>query len=92
MNPIHFEIDADFLKQAEEHAFYESGLSAHGCFEDLDDYAKEAIQKYGRIILKQCGEKIMNIMLEKVLEKYKNDFIVMQNSTKENNGKSKKSN
>ena len=84
MNPIPIELDDDFVKQAEEFAFYESGLSAHGCFEDLDDYAKQAIHKYGRIILKQCGEKMMDIMLEKVLEKHKNDFIVMRNNAKEN--------
>lgn len=35
----------------EEHAFYESGLSAHGCLENLDSYARTAIEKYGRILL-----------------------------------------
>ena len=35
----------------EEHAFYESGLSAHGCLENLDSYAITAIEKYGRILL-----------------------------------------
>jgi len=35
----------------EEHAFYESGLSAHGCLENLDSYARTAIEKYGKILL-----------------------------------------
>ena len=79
MNPIPIEIDDDFVKQAEEFAFYESGLSAHGCFEDLDDYAKQAIHKYGRILLKQYGSKMFELMFDKIIDKHKNDFIVMQN-------------
>jgi hypothetical protein len=47
------------LEQLEEFAFYESGLSAHGCLEDLDDYAKEAIHKYGRILLKKQKENFI---------------------------------
>jgi len=39
------------LKKLEEYAFYESGLSADGCLEKLDSYAREAIKKYGRILL-----------------------------------------
>lgn len=39
------------VEDLEEHAFYESGLSADGCLDKLDDYAKEAIKRYGRILL-----------------------------------------
>jgi len=40
------------LKTMEEHAFYESGLSADGCLQKLDNYARKAIERYGRILLK----------------------------------------
>lgn len=40
------------LEDLEEHAFYESGLSADGCLENLDNYAKNSIKCYGRILLK----------------------------------------
>ena len=40
----------------EEIAFYESGLSAHGCLETLDNYAKESIIRYGRILIKMEKE------------------------------------
>lgn len=40
------------LEVLEECAFIESGLVAHGCLEKLDDYAKHAIMKYGRYLLK----------------------------------------
>lgn len=66
-------MNEDILKHLEEHAFYESGLSAHGCFEDLDDYAKNAIHKYGRILIKDIQEAldmqtklITNLELEKI--------------------------
>jgi hypothetical protein len=39
------------LEQLEDYAFYESGLSADGCLNKLDDYALKAIAKYGRILL-----------------------------------------
>jgi hypothetical protein len=42
----------EILKPLEAHAFYESGLSAHGCLEKLDTYAIKAIERYGRILLK----------------------------------------
>jgi hypothetical protein len=42
----------------EEHAFYESGLSADGCFDKLDDYAIAAIKRYGRLLLKYQSRHI----------------------------------
>ena len=58
------------LDVLEEYAFYQSGLSAHSCCEDLDDYAKEAIQKYGRIIIRVL-EKELDIFQDKDTPKVK---------------------
>jgi len=44
------------LEDLEDYAFYQSGLSAHGCLENLDSYTLEAIKKYGRILLKKQKE------------------------------------
>lgn len=41
------------LEQLEEHAFYESGLSADGCLEKLDSYTIESIERYGRILVEK---------------------------------------
>ena len=49
-------MNEELLNRLEEHAFYESGLSAHGCLGKLDDYAKEAIKKYGRILISEMQE------------------------------------
>lgn len=45
------------LEQLEEFAFYESGLSAQGCLENLDEYTRKAITRYGRLLLQET-EKI----------------------------------
>jgi chromosome segregation ATPase len=42
------------LSELEESAFYESGLSAHGCIDNLDSYAMESIKRYGRILFKSA--------------------------------------
>lgn len=41
----------------EEAAFYEAGLSAHGCMCSMDEYMREGIVKYGRILLAFEREK-----------------------------------
>lgn len=41
----------------EEYAFYESGLCAHGCLEKLDEYTKQCIKRYGRILLNLQKDK-----------------------------------
>jgi hypothetical protein len=44
------------LQTLEECAFYESGLCADGCLEKLDPYTREAIERYGRYLLKERGK------------------------------------
>jgi len=36
-----------------EHCLYESGLTAHGCWDELDDYAKEAIERFAKLLIQQ---------------------------------------
>lgn len=44
------------LEDLEDYAFYQSGLSAHGCLDKLDQYAKDSIKRYGRILLEKQKE------------------------------------
>jgi len=37
-----------------EHCLYESGLTAQGCWDELDDYAKEAILRFGELLLRDA--------------------------------------
>ena len=55
---LQFELTHDQLDSMEEHALYESGLVADGCLDRLDDYAKQSITRYGRILLKSQKERI----------------------------------
>jgi hypothetical protein len=58
---LQFELTYDQMASMEEHAFYESGLIANGCFDSLDDYAKQCITRYGRILLKSQKERIYSM-------------------------------
>ena len=60
-NLLKFELTKDQLDSMEEHAFYESGLIANGCFDGLDDYAKQCITRYGRILLRSQKERIYSM-------------------------------
>ena len=60
-NLLKFELTKDQLDSMEEHAFYESGLIADGCFDGLDDYAKQCITRYGRILLRSQKERIYSM-------------------------------
>jgi hypothetical protein len=67
------------LQALEDFAFYESGLSAHGCLENLDSYAREAIKKYGRHLLKnqeRINKRLYGVALH-VYELSKEDPIVV---------------
>ena len=50
------------LKDLEDYAFYQSGLSADGCLNKLDTYAKECIKNYGRILLKLQKQEITDAL------------------------------
>lgn len=42
------------LSELEDYALYESGLTAHGCIDKLDEYNKKSIKRYGRILFKSA--------------------------------------
>ena len=38
-----------------EHCLYQAGLTAQGCWDELDDYAKQGIEKFAELIVKKCA-------------------------------------
>ena len=48
-------------KDLEEWAFYESGLVAHGCLENIDEYIREAITRYVRLLLSKQRKEIIEL-------------------------------
>ena len=41
------------MEELIEHCMYESGLTADGCWDELDDYAKEAIERFARLLVQE---------------------------------------
>lgn len=41
-----------------EELHYHSGLVAQGCWDELDEYDREAIQRFGDLVVKECIEAI----------------------------------
>ena len=38
-----------------EHCLYQAGLTAQGCWDELDDYAKEGIEKFAELLVAECA-------------------------------------
>ena len=39
-----------------EHCLYQAGLTAQGCWEDLDTYMQEGIEKFAELIVRECAD------------------------------------
>jgi len=37
-----------------EHCLYSAGLTAQGCWDELDDYARQGIEKFAELIVLEC--------------------------------------
>jgi hypothetical protein len=37
-----------------EDLLYESGLTAQGCWDEFDDYARQGIEKFAELIVREC--------------------------------------
>ena len=38
-----------------EHCLYQAGLTAQGCWEDLDTYTQESIEKFAELLIQECA-------------------------------------
>jgi len=41
-----------------ENLLYESGLTAQGCWDELDSYAQNAIEKFAKLIVQECAHLV----------------------------------
>ena len=41
-----------------EHCLYQAGLTAQGCWDELDDYAKKGVEKFAELIIKECASQV----------------------------------
>ena len=42
------------MNQKIEDLMYHSGLTAQGCWDEMDDYDRKAIEKFAELIVKEC--------------------------------------
>ena len=54
INPIDFPKSKNKMNEQIEHCLYQAGLTAQGCWDELDDYAKEGIEKFAELIVQEC--------------------------------------
>ena len=47
-----------------ENCLYQAGLTAQGCWDELDDYAKEAIEKFAELIVRECIDTVLDCSVE----------------------------
>lgn len=44
-----------------EKLMYDSGLTAQGCWDQMDSYDKEAIMKFAELIVRECEKSIKSV-------------------------------
>jgi hypothetical protein len=42
------------MNERTEQCLYKAGLTAQGCWDELDDYAKQGIEKFAELIVREC--------------------------------------
>ena len=56
-----------------EHCLYESGLTAQGCWDELDNYAKQSILIFAELIIRECIT-VVDECNDVIISKYPNAF------------------
>jgi len=46
-----------------EHCLYSAGLTAQGCWDELDDYARQGIEKLVQLIVQECIDKLSGLVV-----------------------------
>ena len=44
-----------------EDLMYNAGLTAQGCWDEMDNYDKQAIEKFAELIVRECAEQVKNL-------------------------------
>jgi hypothetical protein len=44
------------MKERFEDLLYQSGLTAQGCWDQMDDYDRAAIEKFAELIVRECAD------------------------------------
>jgi hypothetical protein len=58
MNDLKFTTAGDYMVTDTkfDDLMYRAGLTAQGCWDEMDDYDRKAIEKFAELIVRECGE------------------------------------
>ena len=56
MNDLKFTTAGNYMDTKFEDLMYRSGLTASGCWDQLDEYDRKAIERFGELIVRECVE------------------------------------
>lgn len=66
------------MNQRLEDLMYKAGLTADGCWNDMDKYDQQAIAKFAELIIKDCADLVDNdgrfLGYAKMADKIRNSF------------------
>ena len=66
------------LNERIEDLMYKAGLTASGCWDNMDEYDRQAISKFSELLIKDCAELVENegrfLKYDKLASKIKNSF------------------
>jgi lipoate-protein ligase A len=45
-----------------ESLMYHAGMTAQGCWDEMDSYQREAVERFAQLIVKECKDRLVRIM------------------------------
>ena len=51
-------LELDKMNEQFDKMIYESGLIAQGCWDKLDEYDREALNKFAELIVRECARQV----------------------------------
>jgi hypothetical protein len=59
MNDLKFTTAQDYMRPSRfDDLMYHAGLTAQGCWDEMDDYDRKAIEKFAELIVQECATVI----------------------------------
>ena len=80
MNDLKFTTASDYMNAGTkfEDLMYRAGLTAQGCWDEMDEYDRKAIEKFAELIVRECIEinkqELAFNAFERLMNKYQDHF------------------
>ena len=66
MNDLKFTTASDYMNTGTkfDDLMYRAGLTAQGCWDEMDDYDRKAIEKFAELIVRECIDTVSDCSVE----------------------------